>query len=70
MQPKSFLARVTKNGSQHTVLGVVLHDGTPLKSVEVRVDEGPWQPATIDPGDAREVFVEALHVRVEQRDAG
>ena len=49
MQPKSFLARVTKNGSQHTVLGVVLHDGTPLKSVEVRVDEGPWQPATIDP---------------------
>jgi hypothetical protein len=31
------------------VLGVVLHDGTPLKSVEVRVDEGPWQPATLDP---------------------
>ena len=49
MQPKSFLARVTQNGSQHTVLGVVLHDGTPLKSVEVRVDDGPWQPATIDP---------------------
>ena len=49
MQPKSFLARVTKNGSQHTVLGVVLHDGSPLKSVEVRVDDGPWQPATIDP---------------------
>ena len=48
MQPKSFLARVTKNGSQHTMLGVVLHDGSPLKSVEVRVDDGPWQPATID----------------------
>jgi hypothetical protein len=31
------------------VLGVVLNDGTPLKSVEVRVDDGPWQPAVIDP---------------------
>ena len=49
MQPKSFLARVTKDGSRHNVLGVVLHDGTPLKSVEVRIDEGPWQPATLDP---------------------
>ena len=29
--------------------GVVLNDGTPLKSVEVRVDDGPWQPATMDP---------------------
>ena len=23
-------------------------DGTPLKSVEVKIDDGPWQPATID----------------------
>ncbi len=49
MQPKSFLARVTRNGSNYTMLGVILHDGTPLKAVEVRVDDGPWQPATIDP---------------------
>jgi DMSO/TMAO reductase YedYZ molybdopterin-dependent catalytic subunit len=49
MQLKSFIARVTRAGSRHNVLGVVLHDGTPLKSVEVRVDEGPWQPATLDP---------------------
>jgi DMSO/TMAO reductase YedYZ molybdopterin-dependent catalytic subunit len=49
MQPKSFLARVTRDGSNYKVLGVALHDGTPLKSIEVRVDEGPWQPATIDP---------------------
>ncbi len=27
----------------------MLNDGTPLNSVEVRVDEGPWQPATMDP---------------------
>jgi DMSO/TMAO reductase YedYZ molybdopterin-dependent catalytic subunit len=49
MQLKSFVARVTKNGSQYKVLGVVLNDGTPLKSVEVKVDEGPWQAATMDP---------------------
>jgi DMSO/TMAO reductase YedYZ molybdopterin-dependent catalytic subunit len=49
MQLKSFIARVTRDGSRHKVLGVVLNDGTPLKSVEVRVDDGPWQPATMDP---------------------
>jgi len=48
MQLKSFIARVTRTGSQHTVLGVVLNDGTPIKSVEVKVDEGPWQAATLD----------------------
>ena len=49
MQLKSFIARVTRDGGRHKVLGVVLNDGTPLKSVEVRVDDGPWQPATMDP---------------------
>jgi DMSO/TMAO reductase YedYZ molybdopterin-dependent catalytic subunit len=49
MQLKSFIARVTKDGNRHKVLGVVLNDGTPIKSVEVRVDDGPWQPATMDP---------------------
>jgi DMSO/TMAO reductase YedYZ molybdopterin-dependent catalytic subunit len=48
-QLKSFVARVTKDGSGHKVLGVVLNDGTPVKSVEVRVDDGAWQPATLDP---------------------
>ena len=49
MNLKSFIARVTKDGSRYKVLGVVLNDGTPLKSVEVKVDDGPWQPATMDP---------------------
>ena len=49
MQLKSFIARVTHDGSRHKVLGVVLNDGTPLKSVEVRVDDGPWQAASMDP---------------------
>ena len=49
MNLKSFIARVTQVGSQYKVLGVVLNDGTPIKSVEVKVDDGPWQPATLDP---------------------
>jgi DMSO/TMAO reductase YedYZ molybdopterin-dependent catalytic subunit len=49
MQLKSFVARVTKDGSNHKVLAVVLNDGTPIKGVEVKVDDGPWQPATADP---------------------
>jgi len=49
MQLKSFLARVTRDGSRHKVLVVALNDGTPLKTVEVRVDDGPWQAATLDP---------------------
>jgi DMSO/TMAO reductase YedYZ molybdopterin-dependent catalytic subunit len=49
MQLKSFIARVTFDGTRHKVLGVVLHDGTPLKSVEVKIDDGPWQRATLDP---------------------
>ncbi|HJO17555.1 MAG: molybdopterin-dependent oxidoreductase [Arenicellales bacterium] len=48
-QLKSFVARVTSNGSRHQVFGVVLNDGTPIRSVEVKVDDGSWQPATMDP---------------------
>jgi DMSO/TMAO reductase YedYZ molybdopterin-dependent catalytic subunit len=49
MQLKSFLARLTHDGSRYKALVVALSDGTPLKSVEVRVDDGPWQAATPDP---------------------
>ena len=49
MQLKSYIARVTTDGSRYKVTGVVLNDGTPLKAVEVRVDEGSWQAATMDP---------------------
>ncbi len=49
MRLKSYVARVTKMGNQHKVFGVILHDGTPIKSVEVRIDDGPWQAATLDP---------------------
>jgi DMSO/TMAO reductase YedYZ molybdopterin-dependent catalytic subunit len=49
MQLKSFIARVTSDGKQHKIVGVVLNDGTPIKTVEVKIDEGPWQAATMDP---------------------
>ncbi len=50
MRLKSFVARVTKVGDgHHRIFGVILHDGTPVESVEVRVDDGPWEAATLDP---------------------
>jgi DMSO/TMAO reductase YedYZ molybdopterin-dependent catalytic subunit len=48
MQLKSLIARVRKNASGHQVFGFVLNDGTPLKSVEVSIDGGKWQTATLD----------------------
>ena len=48
MRLKSYIARVTRAGSRHRIFGVILHDGTPIQSVEVKVDDGPWQPATLD----------------------
>ena len=56
MNPKSFVARVTKNGSACKVTGVILNDGTAIKSVEVKVDDGPWQPATLDPVTAKDKY--------------
>jgi DMSO/TMAO reductase YedYZ molybdopterin-dependent catalytic subunit len=49
MNLKSFIARVTRNGDNFKALGVILNDGTPIKSVEVKVDEGEWKTATLDP---------------------
>ena len=49
MRLKSFIARVTRVGNRHRVFGVIMHDGTPVQSVEVKVDDGPWQSATLDP---------------------
>ncbi|MGE3472589.1 MAG: molybdopterin-dependent oxidoreductase, partial [Vicinamibacterales bacterium] len=48
MRPKSFIARVTKEGGAYTLTGVALNDGSAFKSVEVKIDDGPWQPAVWD----------------------
>ncbi len=53
MHLKSVIARVRKTGKAHQVFGFVLNDGTPVKSVEVKVDDGPWQPAKLDPKNTR-----------------
>jgi hypothetical protein len=45
---KSMIASITRNGDKYTATGFVLGDGTPLRSVEVRVDNGQWQPASMD----------------------
>jgi len=47
---------VTKAGNAHKVLGVILGDGTPIKSVEVKIDEGPWQPAALDASTTKDKY--------------
>lgn len=49
MKLKSFIARIIQTGNTHRVTAVVLNDGTPIKGVEVKVDDGPWQAAMADP---------------------
>jgi len=50
---KSSIIRVTKQGSDHNIMGFVLNDGTPLQSVEVSIDGGPWQQAELDPRNSK-----------------
>jgi DMSO/TMAO reductase YedYZ molybdopterin-dependent catalytic subunit len=45
---KSMVARLTRTGTRYTAHGFVLNDGTALRSVEVKVDNGPWQAAQLD----------------------
>ena len=48
---KSAPARVTRLGGQHRITGAAW--GAPIAGVEVRIDGGPWLPATLDrtPGE-------------------
>jgi DMSO/TMAO reductase YedYZ molybdopterin-dependent catalytic subunit len=48
MNVKSVPARVVKPASGSLkVEGAAWSDGTPLKSVEVKIDDGPWKPAKL-----------------------
>src|SRR5437773_5727439 len=47
MRLKSVIARVSKSGDAHQILGFALNDGTPLRSVEIQIDGGPWSKATL-----------------------
>jgi DMSO/TMAO reductase YedYZ molybdopterin-dependent catalytic subunit len=42
---KSAPAKVTRNNDRHTVVGVAW--GAPIEHVEVRIDDGPWLPASM-----------------------
>jgi DMSO/TMAO reductase YedYZ molybdopterin-dependent catalytic subunit len=48
MHLKSVIAQVRKSSGAHQILGYALNDGTPLRTVEVQIDSGPWQKATLD----------------------
>jgi DMSO/TMAO reductase YedYZ molybdopterin-dependent catalytic subunit len=45
---KSMVARLTKSGTRYTAFGFALANALPLKAIEVKVDDGPWQRATLD----------------------
>ena len=46
MNLKSAPARVTRSEDAYRVIGAAW--GAPIDRVEVQIDDGPWQPATID----------------------
>jgi DMSO/TMAO reductase YedYZ molybdopterin-dependent catalytic subunit len=49
MNVKSIIARAARlKDDTIRLTGAAWGDGTPLKSVEVKIDDGPWQPAKID----------------------
>jgi DMSO/TMAO reductase YedYZ molybdopterin-dependent catalytic subunit len=49
MDVKSIIARAVKlKEGTVRLTGAAWGDGTPIKTVEVKIDDGPWQPAKID----------------------
>lgn len=49
---KSAPAKVVKDGTGYRIVGAAW--GAPIDKVEVKVDDGPWQPATIDHSEEAE----------------
>ena len=45
---KSMVARLTRDGQRYTAHGYALGGNFPMRMVEVKVDDGPWQRATFD----------------------
>jgi DMSO/TMAO reductase YedYZ molybdopterin-dependent catalytic subunit len=50
---KSTIARVVRMGNEYRIQGFVLNDGTAIRSVEVKVDDGPWQRAEMNPRNSQ-----------------
>ena len=49
---KSAPAKVTRQGERYQVMGAAW--GAPIAAVEVRIDDGPWQAATLTEGQRAE----------------
>ena len=49
---KSAPAKVTTDGNSYSIMGAAW--GAPISGVEVRIDEGDWQPATLTMGEGEE----------------
>ena len=48
IQLKSAITRVARLGNTHKITGFVLTDGTAVRSVEVKIDDGSWMQAELD----------------------
>ncbi|MDG2140331.1 MAG: molybdopterin-dependent oxidoreductase [Gammaproteobacteria bacterium] len=53
MNLKSAIVRVIADNAQHRIQGFVLNDGTPIESVEIKIDDGPWQRAELNPRNTK-----------------
>jgi DMSO/TMAO reductase YedYZ molybdopterin-dependent catalytic subunit len=53
MNLKSAIVRVIEDNAQHRIQGFVLNDGTPIESVEIKIDDGPWQRAELNPRNTK-----------------
>jgi DMSO/TMAO reductase YedYZ molybdopterin-dependent catalytic subunit len=57
---KSAPARVTKKDNSYRIAGAAW--GAPIRKVEVKIDDGQWQPATIDNSDEAEFAWKIWHL--------
>ncbi len=53
MNLKSAVIRVTEMGGNYRITGFALNDGSPLDRVEIKIDDGPWQTAQMDPNNTQ-----------------
>lgn len=65
---KSVTAKVTMKDGKHRIYGAAW--GRPIQRVEVRIDDGPWRPTTIDRGQEHEFAWKFWHLDWEDAAAG
>jgi DMSO/TMAO reductase YedYZ molybdopterin-dependent catalytic subunit len=65
---KSAPARVTRKDNSYRITGAAW--GAPIAKVEVKIDDGPWQPATIDHSDEAKFAWKIWHLDWEKPASG